>query len=167
VDDDEDVDGDGVTTGGVVLFVVDDVSRLQPAMPRTRPLTSSVTNAVFICDLQWLMKGCPTAGFSRIGAMKTRGPTRERRQNRIANQCCRRAATRRSRTGARRLRPRPTSDFHPREVIITRALRARRARIRIARRFMHMAFGARAGTLLARERCDPFVRRARCADERA
>jgi hypothetical protein len=50
VDDDE-VDGDGVTTGGVVLVVVD-VSRLQPATPSTRPAQSTVTNARFISVLQ-------------------------------------------------------------------------------------------------------------------
>lgn len=48
VDDDDDVDGDGVTTGGVVSVVGVDVSRLQPATPRTSPVQSSVTNAVFI-----------------------------------------------------------------------------------------------------------------------
>jgi hypothetical protein len=58
--DDEDVDGDGVTTGGVVLLVVDDVSRLQPATPKTTPLTSSATNAVFIPISNELRKGCPT-----------------------------------------------------------------------------------------------------------
>jgi hypothetical protein len=58
VDDDEDVDGDGVTTGGVVP-VVDDVSRLQPAIPRTRPLASSVTMRVFIAISNVLIKGCP------------------------------------------------------------------------------------------------------------
>jgi hypothetical protein len=47
VDDDDDVDGDGVTTGGVVLDV-DDVSRLQPAIPRTSPVQSNVTSALFI-----------------------------------------------------------------------------------------------------------------------
>lgn len=48
VDDDDDVDGDGVTTGGVVDDGVDGVSRLQPATPSTIPVQSSVTNAVFI-----------------------------------------------------------------------------------------------------------------------
>lgn len=47
--DDEDVDGEGVTTGGVVVLVVD-VSRLQPAIPRTSPVQSSVTIADFISD---------------------------------------------------------------------------------------------------------------------
>ena len=47
VDDDDDVDGDGVTTGGVVPVVVD-VSRLQPAMPRTSPVQSNVTSALLI-----------------------------------------------------------------------------------------------------------------------
>lgn len=47
VDDEDDVEGDGVTTGGVVPGVVDD-SRLQPAMPSTSPVQSSVTNALFI-----------------------------------------------------------------------------------------------------------------------
>jgi hypothetical protein len=47
VDDEDDVEGDGVTTGGVVPVVVDD-SRLQPAMPSTSPVQSSVTNALFI-----------------------------------------------------------------------------------------------------------------------
>jgi hypothetical protein len=46
VDDDE-VDGDGVTTGGVVPVGVDD-SRLQPAIPRTSPVQSNVTSALFI-----------------------------------------------------------------------------------------------------------------------
>jgi hypothetical protein len=45
--DDDDVDGDGVTTGGVVPVVVDD-SRLQPAIPRTSPVQSNVTSALFI-----------------------------------------------------------------------------------------------------------------------
>jgi hypothetical protein len=45
--DDDDVEGDGVTTGGVVPVVVDD-SRLQPAIPSTSPVQSSVTNALFI-----------------------------------------------------------------------------------------------------------------------
>lgn len=58
VDEEDDVDGDGVTTGGVVV-VVDDVSRLHPATPRTTPLTSNVINAVFIAiSNRWLM-GCP------------------------------------------------------------------------------------------------------------
>ncbi|HET8877684.1 MAG TPA: hypothetical protein VFO53_15245 [Casimicrobiaceae bacterium] len=47
VDEEDDVEGDGVTTGGVVPGVVDD-SRLQPAMPSTSPVQSSVTNALFI-----------------------------------------------------------------------------------------------------------------------
>ena len=47
VDDDDEVDGDGVTTGGVVPVVVDD-SRLQPAIPRTSPVQSNVTSALFI-----------------------------------------------------------------------------------------------------------------------
>jgi hypothetical protein len=45
--DDDDVDGDGVTVGGVVVLVVDD-SRLQPATPRTSPVQSNVINALFI-----------------------------------------------------------------------------------------------------------------------
>jgi len=45
--DDDDVDGDGVTTGGVVVDVVG-LSRLQPARPRTSPVQSSVTSALFI-----------------------------------------------------------------------------------------------------------------------
>ena len=47
VDDDDEVDGDGVTTGGVVLVVVD-VSRVQPAIPSTSPVQSNVTSALFI-----------------------------------------------------------------------------------------------------------------------
>ena len=47
VDDDDDVEGDGVTVGGVVVDVVDD-SRLQPAIPRTSPVQSTVTNTLFI-----------------------------------------------------------------------------------------------------------------------
>lgn len=48
VDEDE-PDGDGVTTGGVFgdVDVVDD-SRLQPATPNTSPAQNSVTIAVFI-----------------------------------------------------------------------------------------------------------------------
>lgn len=54
VDDD---DGDGVTVGGVVVDGVDD-SRLQPAIPRTSPVQSTVTNTLFIVNLRVLM-GCP------------------------------------------------------------------------------------------------------------
>ena len=57
VDDDDDVDGDGVTVGGVVVDGVDD-SRLQPAIPRTSPVQSTVTNTLFIVNLRMLM-GCP------------------------------------------------------------------------------------------------------------
>jgi hypothetical protein len=46
--DDDDVEGDGVTTGGVVPVVGVDDSRLQPAIPSTSPVQSSVTNALFI-----------------------------------------------------------------------------------------------------------------------
>lgn len=46
--DDEDVDGDGVTTGGVLGDVVEVVSRLQPAMPTASPAQSSVINVLFI-----------------------------------------------------------------------------------------------------------------------
>jgi hypothetical protein len=56
--DDDDVDGDGVTTGGVVVDVVDD-SRLQPAMPSTSPVQSSVTNALFIAISRGLKWGVP------------------------------------------------------------------------------------------------------------
>ena len=45
VDDDE-VDGDGVTTGGVVVDVV--VSRWQPASPSAKPVQSSVITALLI-----------------------------------------------------------------------------------------------------------------------
>lgn len=64
VDDDEDVDGDGVTVGGVVPVDVFDVSRLQPAIPRTRPLASTVTNTVFIAISKELIKGCPPADLA-------------------------------------------------------------------------------------------------------
>jgi hypothetical protein len=47
VDEDDEVDGDGVTTGGVVVDVVDG-SRLQPATPSTMLVQSKVTNARFI-----------------------------------------------------------------------------------------------------------------------
>jgi len=47
VDDDGDVEGDGVTTGGVLL-VVDDDSRLQPATPTMTPAQSNATKALFI-----------------------------------------------------------------------------------------------------------------------
>jgi hypothetical protein len=47
VDDDDDVDGDGVTVGGDVEFVVE-LSRLQPATPSTSPVQSNVTSAPFI-----------------------------------------------------------------------------------------------------------------------
>ena len=46
IDDEEDVDGDGVTTGGVVEVVL--VSRWQPASPSARPVQSSVTTATLI-----------------------------------------------------------------------------------------------------------------------
>jgi hypothetical protein len=46
-EDDDEVDGDGVTVGGDVVEVVDD-SRLQPAMPSTSPVQSTVINALFI-----------------------------------------------------------------------------------------------------------------------
>lgn len=45
-DDDDDF---GETVGGVVELV-DDVSRLQPAMPRTSPVQSSATRVAFISD---------------------------------------------------------------------------------------------------------------------
>lgn len=63
VDDDEDVDGDGVTVGGVVLFVVD-VSRLQPAIPRTRPVASRVTMTVFIEISNRVDNGLPHADLA-------------------------------------------------------------------------------------------------------
>jgi hypothetical protein len=47
-EDDDEPDGDGVTTGGVFGEVVGDDSRLHPATPSTRPVQSSVTIAVFI-----------------------------------------------------------------------------------------------------------------------
>lgn len=47
VDEDDEPDGAGVTTGGVFGAVVDD-SRLQPATPSTSPVQNSVTNAVLI-----------------------------------------------------------------------------------------------------------------------
>jgi hypothetical protein len=56
VDDDDDVDGDGVTVGGVVDVV--DASRLQPAIPRTSPVQTTVNNTLFIVSLRVLM-GCP------------------------------------------------------------------------------------------------------------
>jgi hypothetical protein len=56
--DDDDVDGDGVTTGGVVVDGVDD-SRLQPAMPSTSPVQSSVTSALFIAISRGLKWGVP------------------------------------------------------------------------------------------------------------
>lgn len=71
-DDEDDVDGDGVTVGGVV-DVVDD-SRLQPAIPRTSPVQSTVTNTLFIVNLRG--DGMSPAGFSRFGAMRTRTRTR-------------------------------------------------------------------------------------------
>jgi hypothetical protein len=62
VDDDEDVDGEGVTVGGVVP-VVDD-SRLQPAIPRTRPVASRVTMTVFIEISNRVDKGLPHADLA-------------------------------------------------------------------------------------------------------
>lgn len=47
VDDDEDADGDGVTTGGVVDVVVLD-SRWQPATPSAMPVQSRVTRAALL-----------------------------------------------------------------------------------------------------------------------
>ena len=46
-DEDEELDGEGVTTGGVVVDV-DDGSRLHPATPRATPVQRIVINAVFI-----------------------------------------------------------------------------------------------------------------------
>jgi hypothetical protein len=46
-DEDEELDGEGVTTGGLVVDV-DDGSRLHPATPMARPVQRIVTNAVFI-----------------------------------------------------------------------------------------------------------------------
>jgi len=48
VDDDDEPDGDGVTTGGVFGEVVVDDSRLQPATLRTSPAQNNVAIAVFI-----------------------------------------------------------------------------------------------------------------------
>lgn len=59
VDDDEEEPGDGVTTGGVLGVVVDDVSRLQPAMPTASPAQSSVISVLFIVISRWLGTGCP------------------------------------------------------------------------------------------------------------
>jgi hypothetical protein len=60
VDDEDEPEGDGVTTGGVFGDVdgADD-SRLQPATPSTSPAQSSVTTAVFIEISERLRKGCP------------------------------------------------------------------------------------------------------------
>jgi hypothetical protein len=44
--DEDDVDGDGVTTGGVVADVF--VSRWQPATPSARPVHSSVTKVALL-----------------------------------------------------------------------------------------------------------------------
>jgi len=46
-DEDEELDGEGVTTGGVVVDG-DDGSRLHPVTPMARPVQRIVTNAVFI-----------------------------------------------------------------------------------------------------------------------
>jgi len=48
VDDDDEPDGDGVTTGGVFGEVAVDDSRLQPATLRTSPAQNNVAIAVFI-----------------------------------------------------------------------------------------------------------------------
>ena len=47
VEDDEDDDGDGVTTGGVVVDVVFD-SRWQPETPSAMPVQSNVTRAALL-----------------------------------------------------------------------------------------------------------------------
>jgi hypothetical protein len=60
VDDDDEVPGDGVTTGGVFGVVVDAVSRLQPAMPTASPAQSSVISVLFIAISRWLRTGCPS-----------------------------------------------------------------------------------------------------------
>lgn len=57
--DDDDVPGEGVTTGGVFGEVVDDCSRLQPAMPTASPAQSSVINVLFITISDKLRTGCP------------------------------------------------------------------------------------------------------------
>jgi hypothetical protein len=95
-DEDDDVDGDGVTTGGVV-FDVDDVSRLHPATPRTTPLASSTINAVFIAISNRVESWVAPRGFSRIGAMQKRVRDRSHAKNRPRNQCCRHSTTRNSR----------------------------------------------------------------------
>lgn len=78
VDDDDDVDGDGVTVGGVVVDVVDD-SRLQPAIPRTSPVQSTVTNTLFIVNLRVLM-GCPPRDLADSVPCKREGQRRAKRK---------------------------------------------------------------------------------------
>lgn len=60
VDEEDEPEGDGVTTGGVFGDVdgVDD-SRLQPATPSTSPAQNSVTTAVFIEISENVEKGMP------------------------------------------------------------------------------------------------------------
>jgi hypothetical protein len=50
VDDEDDVEGDGVTTGGVLELVVFD-SRWQPATPRAMPEHSNVTRAALLIGI--------------------------------------------------------------------------------------------------------------------
>ena len=64
----DDVDGDGVTTGGVVDDGFD--SRWQPATPSARPVQSSMTKALLIViSRSGLKEGC-NDGISRFDAMK-------------------------------------------------------------------------------------------------
>ena len=64
----DDVDGDGVTTGGVVDDGFD--SRWQPAIPSARPVQSSMTKVLLIViSRSGLKEGC-NDGISRFDAMK-------------------------------------------------------------------------------------------------
>lgn len=80
VDDDDEVDGDGVTVGGVVVDGVDD-SRLQPAIPRTSPVQSTVTNTLFIVNLRMLM-GCPPRDLADSVPCKREGARAAKRKMR-------------------------------------------------------------------------------------
>jgi hypothetical protein len=94
VDDDDDDDGDGVTVGGDVVLLVD-VSRLQPATPRTSPAQSSVTNVVFISDPP-VSVGLSHGWFSRFNAIEMRAQPTGTNENAESNQACLRSTTSRS-----------------------------------------------------------------------
>jgi hypothetical protein len=113
VDDEDDVEGDGFTTGGVLELVVFD-SRWQPETPSAMPVHSNVTTAALLIVISKSVNEGNAIRFSRFGATDATNPALDRRGIPFIKQRRRQSTTRIARTSDGRFAHAETADFNQR-----------------------------------------------------